>query len=48
MGGFQTWDAVTLVSIAMVVIAVGIVIFLGFKIVVLMRRDAEANRLDKP
>ena len=48
MGGFLTWDAVTLVSIAMVIIAVGIVIFLGFKILELMKRDAEANRVEKP
>jgi hypothetical protein len=48
MGGFLTWDAVTLMSIAMVVIAVAIVVFLGFKILELMKRDAQANRMDKP
>lgn len=49
MGGFfLTWDAVTLTSIAMVVIAIGIVVFLSFKVVDLMKRDAEANKGTKP
>ena len=39
-----TWDLVTLMSIAMVVIAVVIVVFLGFKVVALMKRDAEAHK----
>ena len=48
MGGFfLTWDVVTLMSIAMVAIAIAIVIFLGFKIAGLMKRDAEANKVDK-
>ncbi|WP_167757073.1 hypothetical protein [Thiorhodococcus minor] len=48
MGGFfLTWDAVALTSIAMVIIAIGIVIFLGFKIVELMKRDAETNKGEK-
>lgn len=44
MGGFLTWDAVTLMSIAMVIIAIGIVIFLSFKVVELMKRDAAMNK----
>ncbi|WP_274600188.1 hypothetical protein [Thiocystis violacea] len=40
----MTWDIVTLTSIAMVIIAIGIVVFLAFKVVGLMKRDAEANR----
>lgn len=48
MGGFfLTWDAVTLTSIAMVIVAIAIFIFLGFKIVELMKRDAEANKGEK-
>jgi hypothetical protein len=43
MGGFLTWDFVTLMSIAMVILAVAIIVFLGFKIVELMKRDAEAH-----
>lgn len=46
MTGALTWDAVTLMSIAMVVIAIAIVVFLGFKVVTLMNRDAEANKND--
>lgn len=45
MGGFfLTWDAVALMSIAMVIIAIGIVIFLGFKVAELMKRDAESHQ----
>ena len=39
-----TWDLVTLMSIAMVVIAVVIVVFLGFKVAALVKRDAEAHK----
>ncbi len=46
-GFFLTWDLVTLMSIAMVIIAIGIVVFLGFKVVDLMNRDAEAKK-EKP
>ena len=49
MGGFfLTWDIVTLSSIAMVLAAIGIVVFLGFKVVELMQRDAEASREREP
>jgi hypothetical protein len=44
---FLTWDFVTLLSIAMVVIAVVIVVFLGFKVVSLMNRDAETHKNDR-
>jgi hypothetical protein len=44
---FLTWDIVTLLSIAMVVIAVVIVVFLGFKVVALINRDAEAHKNDR-
>lgn len=39
-----TWDSVTLLSIAMVVIAIGIAVFLGFKVTALMNRDAAAHK----
>jgi hypothetical protein len=39
-----TWDIVTWMSIAMVAIAIVIVVFLGFKVVALMNRDAEAHK----
>jgi hypothetical protein len=42
-----TWDLVTLLSITMVVIAVAIVVFLGFKVAALMNRDAEAHKKDR-
>ncbi|WP_200375275.1 hypothetical protein [Thiocystis violacea] len=42
-GFFLTWDLVTLMSIAMVLIAIGIIVFLGFKVVRLMNRDARSN-----
>ncbi len=38
-----TWDSVTWMSIVMVVIAIVIFVFLGFKVVALMNRDAEAH-----
>ncbi len=41
---FLTWDLVTLMSIAMVVIAIIIFVFLGFKVVALMNRDAEMHK----
>jgi hypothetical protein len=41
---FLTWDLVTLMSIAMVVIAIIIFVFLGFKVVALMNRDAETHK----
>ena len=44
MGGFLTWDVVTLTSIAMVLAAIGIVVFLVFKVLELMKRDAESQR----
>ena len=48
MGGFfLTWDLVTLMSIAMVIIAIAIVVFLGFKVSELMKRDAESHREDR-
>ena len=43
-GGFLTWDAVTLMSIAMVIIAIVIIVYLVFKVVALMNRDAEAHK----
>jgi hypothetical protein len=43
---FLTWDSVTWLSIAMVVIAILIFVFLGFKVVALMNRDAEAHKND--
>lgn len=39
-----TWDAVTLLSILMVVIAIVIFVFLGFKVMKLMNQDAEKNK----
>ena len=42
-----TWDSVTWMSILMVVIAVVIFVFLGFKVVALMNRDAESRRHDQ-
>ncbi|MFD2112909.1 hypothetical protein [Thiorhodococcus fuscus] len=44
MGGFLTWDLVTLMSIAGVLVAIGIAVFLGFKVVELMNRDADSRR----
>jgi hypothetical protein len=39
-----TWDFVTWLSLAMVVIAIVIFVFLGFKVVALMNRDADAHK----
>lgn len=39
-----TWDLVTWMSIIMVVIAVVIFVFLGFKVLALMNRDAAAHK----
>jgi len=44
---FLTWDSVTWMSIAMVLVAIVIVAFLGFKVVALMNRDAEAHRNER-
>lgn len=38
-----TWDLVTLLSILMAVIAAVIFVFLGFKVVALMNRDAKGR-----
>jgi uncharacterized membrane protein len=43
-GGFLTWDLVTLMSIAMVLIAIVILIYLVFKVIALMNRDAAAQK----
>jgi hypothetical protein len=42
-----TWDTVTWMSIAMVLIAILIFVYLGFKVVALMNRDAEAHKNQK-
>jgi flagellar biogenesis protein FliO len=39
-----TWDLVALLSILMVVLAVVIIVFLGFKVVKLMNQDAEKHK----
>lgn len=41
---FLNWDSVALLSLAMVVIAILIFLFLGFKVVALMNRDAKAHK----
>jgi uncharacterized membrane protein len=43
-GGLLTWDLVTLMSIAMVLIAIVILIYLVYKVIALMNRDAAANK----
>jgi len=43
-----TWDLVTWMSILMVVIAIVIVVFLGFKVAALINRDAEAHKNQEP
>jgi uncharacterized membrane protein len=43
-GGLLTWDLVTLMSIAMVLIAIVILIYLVFKVIALMNRDAAAQK----
>ena len=42
-----TWDSVTWMSIVMVVLAIVIFVFLGFKVVALMNRDAETHQNDR-
>ncbi|HYN77035.1 MAG TPA: hypothetical protein VES73_04490 [Lamprocystis sp. (in: g-proteobacteria)] len=42
------WDPVALMSILMVIIAVGIVVFLTFKVSALMKQDAETHKNQKP
>jgi heme/copper-type cytochrome/quinol oxidase subunit 2 len=44
MTGGLTWDFVTLMSLAMVAIAVLIIVFLVYKVITLMNRDAEAHK----
>jgi uncharacterized membrane protein len=44
MTGGLTWDFVTLMSLAMVVIAILIIVFLVYKVITLMNRDAEAHK----
>jgi len=42
-----TWDVVTWLSITMVALAIVIFVFLGFKVVALMSRDAEEHKNGK-
>jgi heme/copper-type cytochrome/quinol oxidase subunit 2 len=44
MTGGLTWDLVTLMSLAMVAIAIFIIVFLVYKVIALMNRDAAANK----
>lgn len=44
----MNWDPVAWMSILMVVIAVAIVVFLGFKVSALMKQDAEAHKRERP
>lgn len=44
MTGGLTWDLVTLMSIAMVILAIVILVYLVFKVIALMNRDAEMNK----
>jgi uncharacterized membrane protein YhdT len=44
MTGGLTWDFVTWMSLAMVVIAILIIVFLVYKVITLMNRDAEAHK----
>lgn len=44
MGGGLTWDAVTLMSLAMVAIAILIIVYLIYKVITLMNRDADAHK----
>ncbi|WP_200389045.1 hypothetical protein [Thiocapsa imhoffii] len=44
MTGGLTWDLVTLMSIAMVAISIIIIVFLVYKVITLMNRDAEAHK----
>jgi hypothetical protein len=38
------WDAVTIGSIASVIVAIIIIVFLAFKVSALMKSDAEKNK----
>jgi flagellar biogenesis protein FliO len=42
-----TWDLVTWMSIAMVVIAIAIFVYLGFKVMKLMNQDAEKHKSEQ-
>jgi len=42
-GNMMNWDPVMWMSILMVIIAIIIIIYLGFKVKALMNRDAEAH-----
>lgn len=44
----MNWDPVAWMSILMVVLAVAIVVFLGYKVRELMKRDAEAHKDQQP
>lgn len=44
MTGGLTWDFVTWMSLAMVLIAILIIVFLIYKVITLMNRDAEAHK----
>jgi heme/copper-type cytochrome/quinol oxidase subunit 2 len=48
MTGGLTWDFVTLLSLAMVAIAILIIVFLVYKVITLMNRDAEAHNKNNP
>ncbi len=47
LGNLMNWDPVAWMSILMVIIAIGIAVFLGFKVMALMNRDAEAHKDQK-
>jgi heme/copper-type cytochrome/quinol oxidase subunit 2 len=40
----MNWDAVAVMSVVMVVICVVIVVFLGFKVKALVKKDADAHK----
>ncbi|MFB1486731.1 MULTISPECIES: hypothetical protein [unclassified Thiocapsa] len=44
MTGGLTWDFVTWMSLAMVAIAIIIIVFLVYKVITLMNRDAQAHK----
>ncbi len=44
VGNMMNWDPVAWMSVLMVIIAIGIAIFLGFKVIALMNRDAQAHK----
>lgn len=48
MTGGLTWDFVTWMSLAMVAIAILIILFLVYKVIALMNRDAEAHKTNEP